>query len=113
MVEVILRIYYKDHPVYETEEIRIKMSYTKLRQDVGFLWKENLFFPVDANSARFNKENYSLITDEFGFLNSTEAIIMRRNHDHINIIGIGDSFIHNSSFVLFDFFKKKMMFETY
>ena len=108
--EIILRYYFKAHPAYETEAVRIKMSYTKLRPDTGFLWKENLNVSANANPEWRDQEKYPLITDEFGFLNPPDAISMRRDRRPIDIIGLGDSFIHESAFLFSDLFRRKGLF---
>jgi hypothetical protein len=110
MAEVILHKYFQTHPMYAREAIRIQMSYTKLRQDIGFIWKENLAGSTDKYLELGDQEKFPLITDEFGFLNPPSAIIMKHNHKPINIIGLGDSFIHNVSFVFFEFFQQKKLF---
>jgi hypothetical protein len=110
MGEVILRKYFQTHPAYDREAIRIKMSYTKLQQDIGFLWKENLFVSADENHEWYDKEKFSLITDEFGFPNPQSAIIMRHNRKPVDVIGLGDSFIHDVNFVFFNVFQQKGLF---
>ena len=81
-----------------------------LHPTLGFLWRPNLnvLFPKEL---RWLDEEYEgidprpIVTDRYGFLNHPRAL--EGDHTSIDIVGVGDSFLHDMTFVLFEFFEER------
>jgi hypothetical protein len=91
-----------------------QQPYLELNDDVGFLWKKNLNVTFPANDwwLDVKKEGVAIepiVTDGHGFKNDPAAIAQLATATP-NIIGLGDSFIHEAAGVFYDFFKKHGQF---
>ena len=86
-----------------------------LNDDVGFLWQPNQSFTVAEKDRWLNTKREGippeppLIIDEYGFPNNPAAIEALKTNTP-DIIGLGDSFIHNGANLFFRFFKNQGYF---
>lgn len=110
LAELILRASFADTAYVPGQEIRAVQSYLKPHPRVGYLWKENLRPDKDRLLSWADEGGVGLSTDEVGFFNSPQAIQVRRSGHWPEIIGLGDSFMHNASFAFHDFFWQHGMF---
>ncbi len=94
-VEFTCRLKFRDTAYVPGPEIRKVQRYLKADPQLGFLWKSGL---------RPAGSSLQIATDESGFLNSPQAIERRASGRPVEIIGLGDSFIHNAATVFPDFF---------
>jgi hypothetical protein len=106
--EFILRFTILGEKEYENEAIRFAMENLRADDDVGFLWKRNLH--LDNSPGWYDQEKFPLITDENGFFNPQQAIEKKRLEIPVNIVGIGDSFMHGATYDFYDFFNKYDLF---
>lgn len=109
LIEIILRYSFKKDNVYRNNTIQFIMQNLRRHEDAGYLWKEDIRIDIDNVPQWYDQEKFPLITDEIGFFNPLLAIEMKKDK-HINIIGLGDSFIYGASFAFFEFFSQKGLF---
>lgn len=102
--ELILRFFLLDTKEYENEAISFVMKYLKADEDVGYLWKSNLHVP--DTPGWYDQEKFPLITDENGFFNPESAIRRKRSNVPVDIVGIGDSFMHGAAYEFYEYFNR-------
>jgi hypothetical protein len=91
-------------------EIRDVQPYLKIDPALGFLWKENI---DSADNARFtwgDQVPCLLSTDQWGFINSPEAIAEQKAGKKVDMIGLGASFMQGASSAFYDFFSLHGLF---
>jgi hypothetical protein len=85
-------------------EIREVQPYLKIDPVLGFLWKENLDSSDNVRFTWGDQEPCLLSTDQWGFINSPEAIAEQKAKKKVEIIGLGASFMQGASSAFYDFF---------
>ena len=81
----------------------------ELEPDCGYLWRPNLdvVFPAELRWIDTTVEGirpWPLVTDSFGFRNHKTAIA--RQNESLDIIGLGDSFMHDAAETFYGFFSR-------
>jgi len=92
-----------------SEVVKVQ-SYLKFHPEVGYLWKENISYSDNVLLPWVDIITEPLSTDKTGFRNHPEAISFLRHNKHINIIGLGDSFMHDAAYLYFNLFSEKNLF---
>lgn len=108
--ELILRMTILENRQYENEAVRFAMNHLRTDKEAGFLWKKNLRVGVEENPGWYDQERFPLITDEHGFFNPLEAINRQQAGTPVDIIGLGDSFMHGAAYEFYEYFKDKGFF---
>jgi hypothetical protein len=106
--ELVLRLTILGNREYENKAVSFAMHHLRSDPDVGYLWKANL--SVDDPPGWYDQEVFPLVTDTNGFFNPAEAVAMRQNGTPVDIVGLGDSFIHGATYDFFQFFREKGLF---
>ena len=92
-------------------KIQVVQRYLVLNDDVGFLWKPNQSVALVEKDRWLNARlegippEPPLAIDDYGFPNNPAAIEALKTNTP-DIIGLGDSFIHNGANLFFRFFQK-------
>lgn len=89
-------------------KVQAVQRYLELNPDVGFLWQKNLNVTFSEKDSWLDSKLEGIdpvpyITDGYGFRNHSDAIaaLGKGNPD---IIGLGDSFVHDAAMVFFRVF---------
>ena len=96
-------------------KIQLVQRHLVLNNDVGFLWRPNQSITFAEKDRWLNTKREGippeppLIIDGYGFPNNAAAIEALRTNTP-DIIGLGDSFIHNGASLFFRFFKNQGYF---
>ncbi|MDB5103340.1 MAG: hypothetical protein JWP91_1029 [Fibrobacteres bacterium] len=90
--------------------ILLFQSYMKPHPRLGFLFKENLGSSGDVKLQWADQEPGAIHSDETGFINSPFAIAAKREGKHVDVIGVGSSFMQGAAEKLHDFFWAKGLF---
>lgn len=102
--EVLFRKRYAEPQRTATPEILEIQQYLTLHPTLGFTWKPNIPASDGITFADSDAEQYPLSTDEWGFINSPEALAARVAGTPVDIIGLGDSFMEHAAPVLTGYF---------
>lgn len=76
---------------------------------LGYLWESNLSLPVGTLKWA-DQVPRALTTDAMGFFNDPTAISRLAADEHVNIIGLGDSFVHDAAITFYQFFDRHSLF---
>jgi hypothetical protein len=96
-------------------KIQALQRHLVLNDDVGFLWQPNQSIVMQEKDRWLNTKREGippeppLTTDDYGFLNNPAAIEALKTNTP-DIIGLGDSFIHNGANLFFRLFKNQGYF---
>ncbi len=82
-------------------------KYLKSNSEIGFLWKKNIAYSDSILLPWSDQIVTPLSTDSNGFRNLPAAIFSQQS---VDIIGLGDSFIHDASYIFYNYFDKKGLF---
>ncbi len=82
----------------------------KIHPKMGFLFRENLGRTQPLEVKWADQAASTLITDELGFVNSQYALEAKREGKHIQIIGVGSSFMQGAAGKFHEFFWAKGIF---
>ena len=93
----------------QAREIGNVQSLLTAHPTLGYLWKSNLSMPV-GTATWADQVPRALTTDATGFFNNPSAISRRLANEHINIIGLGDSFVHDAANTFYEFFDRHSLF---
>lgn len=99
----------------QQHKIQALQRHLVLNDDVGFLWQPNQRITVAEKDRWLNTKREGvppeppLTTDDYGFLNNPAAIEALKTNTP-DIIGLGDSFIHNGANLFSRFFKNQGYF---
>jgi len=106
--ELVLRLTVLGNQEYENRAVSFAMHHLRADRDVGYLWKGGL--SIDDPPGWYDQQVFPLVTDQDGFFNPAEAVVMRQAGTAVDIIGLGDSFIHGATYDFFEFFRGKGLF---
>ena len=95
--EIVCRLVFRGTPYLPGPEIHWIQSHLTAHPQLGFLWQPNLRERDDVLISWRDADPFLLTTDADGFLNTPEAIEARRRGQPIDIVGLGDSFIHDAA----------------
>lgn len=101
------RICFKGTAYVPGKEILNGQKYLKPDDKVGYLWKENISWEDDIRLTWRDQKSNPLSTDEFGFLNHPSAIKKIKKNHTADVIGLGDSFVHDAAYIFYEKFSKK------
>jgi hypothetical protein len=96
-------------------KIHVVQQYLALNEEVGFLWKPNQNVAISEKDRWLNAKREGippeppLTIDQYGFPNPPAAMEELKTNTP-DIIGLGDSFIHNGAKLFFEFFQKRGIF---
>ncbi len=107
--ELFLRARFGESPYAPGEQLRKVQSYLRLHPTIGFRWKANIDTGDGVRLPWADQIVEPLSTDEVGFRNLPQAIAAR-NERTIDIIGLGDSFVHDAAYVFHEFFWDRGLF---
>jgi hypothetical protein len=102
--EVLFRRRYAEPQRTATPEILAIQQHLQLHPEIGFTWKPNISEYDNITFESQDAETYPLSTDEFGFINTPEAIANRQEKEPVDIVGLGDSFLEHGTHVLTEYF---------
>jgi len=108
--ESMCRHVFSDTAYVPGKEVLRAQSFLKLHPRLGYLWQENISSQKNIVLKWNDVINPPLSTDARGFWNPLQAIQDYQKGKHINVIGLGDSFVHNAAPVLYSRFKSKGIF---
>jgi hypothetical protein len=106
LLEICLRLLY---PSVQNIEVQKVQSFLRLDPTVGYLWQPNLSEPAGTFKWA-DQVPQSLTTDADGFFNDADAIAMAASGQQVDVIGLGDSFMHDAAKTLFAVFKQESIF---
>ena len=108
--EVFLRSRFGDTPYVPGPRLLAVQSQLALHPDVGFLWKGD----IDVSDGVLLPWNDQIVeplsTDPDGFRNHPRAIAWRSEGRRVNVIGLGDSFVHDAAYRFHDLFGQRGLF---
>jgi hypothetical protein len=108
--ELFLRSRFGDTPYVPGPRLLAVQSQLALHPEVGFLWKGD----IDASDGILLPWNDQIVeplsTDPDGFRNPPRAIAWRAEGRRVNVIGLGDSFVHDAATVFHDLFGRRGLF---
>ena len=109
-LELVFRKMFLDTAYVPSKEIQKTQSLLKLHPRIGYLWKKTIGYDSGTILKWRDQAPTVLSTDSIGFKNPPEAIQAREEGKQIDIIGLGDSFIHDASGVFYLHFRANNMF---
>ena len=87
-----------------SEEVLAAQRFQTSYPGIGFLWKSHLGSSDTAILQWSDQDPVELFTDQYGFINSPEAIELQQAGNRIEILGLGGSFMQGAATVFHDFF---------
>jgi hypothetical protein len=96
------------HQSTHAQEVGRVQSLLRTHPTLGYLWESNLSLP--AGTPWMDQVPRALTTDAMGFFNHPTAISRRAADEHVNIVGLGDSFVHDAANTFYQFFDRHSLF---
>lgn len=106
LAESLLRVRYRGTPWLPGAHIQKIQSLLVADPHVGFLWKPGIRFEDDVRIAWSDKVVEPLATDARGFRNHPAAIAALESGRRPDVVGLGDSFVHDAAYVLYELFRQ-------
>lgn len=91
------------------QEVGKIQSLLRAHPALGYLWDRNLSLPVGTLTWA-DQVPRALTTDAFGFFNHPTAISRLAAGERVNLIGLGDSFVHDAANTFYEFFERRSLF---
>ena len=108
--ELFLRSRFGDTPYVPGPRLLAVQSQLALHPDVGFLWKGDIDVSDGVLLPWNDQIAEPLSTDPDGFRNHPRAIAWRSEGRRVNVIGLGDSFVHDAAYRFHDLFGQRGLF---
>lgn len=93
----------------QAQEVSKIQPLLRAHSTLGYLWESNLSLPVGTLKWA-DQVPRALTTDAIGFFNDPTAISRLASDEHVNIIGLGDSFVHDAANTFYQFFDRQSLF---
>jgi SGNH hydrolase-like domain, acetyltransferase AlgX len=106
LVEAGGRYVFAGTPYVPGKELQFVQSLLQPQSELGYLWQGNLTLDDKILVHWYDQEPDPLCTDADGFRNHPAAIEARHAGAPMDIIGIGDSFIHDAAYVFHEEFAR-------
>jgi hypothetical protein len=104
----LLRISIPDPDAYRAPaEILAIQQHQRIHRDLGFLWEPNIDTSDNVVIQWGDAPAGALCTDEFGFVNTAEAIAGRRAGMPVDIVGVGASYMGGAQGLFHEYFDLK------
>jgi hypothetical protein len=104
--EFVLR-FFASRSTYEQQVGKVQ-SLLRTHPTLGYLWESNLSLP--GGTPWMDQVPRALTTDAMGFFNHPTAISRLAADEHVNIVGLGDSFVHDAANTFYQFFDRHSLF---
>lgn len=104
--EVVLRFRFPETPWTPGPQAEAIEAALVPHPTLGFLWKPNLRWEENVRLPWADQEVQPLVTDGEGFRNAPAAIRARTAGARTDILGIGDSFVHDAAYVWHEAFAR-------
>jgi len=108
--EILLRFKFSDTAYVPGKKIKKIQAYLALKKNIGYLWKPNLHLNTKKEFDEKGIGEEILTTDKYGFRNTIAAISQLNNGKPPDVIGLGDSFMHNAAYVFYNVLKTRKLF---
>jgi hypothetical protein len=96
-------------PSIQNQEVQKVQSLLRPDPIVGYLWQPNLSEPAGTFKWA-DQVPQDLTTDGNGFFNDAKAISMAASGRRVDLLGLGDSFLHDAAKTFFSFFEQESLF---
>jgi hypothetical protein len=106
MAEFGLR-FFASRSQYEQQVGKVQ-SLLRTHPTLGYLWESNISLP--GGTPWMDQVPRALTTDAMGFFNHPSAISRLAADEHVNIVGLGDSFVHDAANTFYQFFDRHSLF---
>lgn len=103
-LEFLARLLLRESPYLPKRKIQAIQNYVAPHPRLGFLWKRNILYSDNVLLPWNDQVVTPLSTDSNGFRNHPKAISLPEEKRHINIIGLGDSFMHDAAYLFHELF---------
>lgn len=108
--EFFLRTRFAETPYVPGSRFLKVQSYLRLHPSLGYLWKRDIAFEDEVLLPWYDQVVVPLSTDSTGFRNHPRAIAALEGKRQVDVIGLGDSFIHDCAYVFHERFERSGLF---
>jgi hypothetical protein len=108
--ELFLRTRFGETPYSPGARMQAVQDHLALHPDVGFLWKPDIAASDGVLLPWYDQVVEPLSTDAWGFRNATRAIAWRREGRPVDVVGLGDSFMHDAAYAFHELFGQRGLF---
>ena len=108
--EFFLRTRFAETPFVPGSRLLKVQSYLQLHPTLGFLWKRDIAYDDGVLLPWRDQVVVPLSTDSAGFRNHPGAIAALEGDRRVDVIGLGDSFLHDCAYIFHDLFEQRGLF---
>jgi hypothetical protein len=108
--ELFLRARFSETPYVPGARMQAVQDRLALDPDVGFLWKPDIAASDGVVLPWYDQVVEPLTTDAWGFRNAPRAIEWRSEGRLVDVVGLGDSFMHDAAYVFHELFGQTGLF---
>jgi hypothetical protein len=108
--EFFLRTRFAETPFVPGSRLLKVQSYLRLHPTLGFLWKGDIAYDDGVLLPWRDQVVVPLSTDSAGFRNHPRAIAALEGKRQVDVIGLGDSFLHDCAYIFHDLFEQSGFF---
>jgi hypothetical protein len=105
--EAVCRVAFSESPWNPGPQVHAVQAQLRLEPDCGFIWKASIAYTNNVVLAWNDIVPEPLSTDRLGFRNLPDAMTARAGGRPIDVLGVGDSFMHDASYFLYRFFRER------